>query len=172
MSLDEHLALVFLREDFTGGPPVLGAAPVPRAHISFASMIDAASATASLPHMNARSPVTCQSEDTGLYAGASELFRDADFYLAHLKPIQIAMVTASHYAPPEGRETISQKRSRLHREKRAVWEGKLPRTRTGLGKSDLKESKSGRIVSKKQSKAGTALMRELKKADKWSEPYE
>lgn len=43
------------------------------------------------------------------------------------------------------------------REKRAVYEGRLPRTKGGLTRDDLMENKSGKIVSRKQHAAGKRL---------------
>lgn len=43
------------------------------------------------------------------------------------------------------------------REKRAVFEGRLPHTKGGLTRSDLMENKSGKVVSKKQHAAGKRL---------------
>lgn len=43
------------------------------------------------------------------------------------------------------------------REKRAVYEGRLPRTKGGLTRSELMENKSGKIVSRKQHAAGKRL---------------
>ena len=43
------------------------------------------------------------------------------------------------------------------REKRAVWDGRLAKTKGGLTREQLMESKSGKIVSKKQHAAGKRL---------------
>lgn len=43
------------------------------------------------------------------------------------------------------------------REKRAVWDGRLAKTKGGLTRQDLMENKSGKIVSKKQHAAGKRL---------------
>jgi hypothetical protein len=47
-------------------------------------------------------------------------------------------------------------------QKRAVWEGKLKKTDSGLTKDDLAESKSGQIVSKKKQMQGRKQMAALK----------
>lgn len=47
-----------------------------------------------------------------------------------------------------------------YRERRAVWEGKLKKTSTGLTKKDLAISRSsGKVVSKKKQMAGRRLDR-------------
>lgn len=43
------------------------------------------------------------------------------------------------------------------REKRAVWDGRLTKTKGGLTRADLMENKSGKIVSRKQHAAGKRL---------------
>ena len=43
------------------------------------------------------------------------------------------------------------------REKRLVFEGRLPRTRSGLTREDLMQNKNGRIVSRKRHAAGKRL---------------
>ena len=57
-------------------------------------------------------------------------------------------------------ERVRSKRE-LSYEKRAVWEGKLNRTKSGLTKGDLMENKYGKIVSKRQHAAGRRLQREF-----------
>jgi hypothetical protein len=57
------------------------------------------------------------------------------------------------------------------REKRAVWEGKKTRTKSGLTKSDLMRNKTGKIVSKKQHAAGMRLYARGKKEGWLAAPF-
>jgi hypothetical protein len=56
-------------------------------------------------------------------------------------------------------------------QKRAVWEGKIPKTDSGLKKSDLAVSKSGQIVSKLKQEAGRKQMAKLRASGKAAAPF-
>ena len=56
--------------------------------------------------------------------------------------------------------------------KKDVYEGKAKKTAGGLTKGDLTINKrTGKVVSKKQQKAGIALMKDMKKEGSWHEPF-
>lgn len=56
-------------------------------------------------------------------------------------------------------------------EKRWVWEGRLPHTRSGLTKADLTVSRSGQIVSKLKSQHSKKLMASLKRRGLAAPPF-
>jgi hypothetical protein len=56
-------------------------------------------------------------------------------------------------------------------QKRAVWEGRIPKTDSGLTKSQLTVSKSGQIVSKLKQAHGKKMMADLKKRGLWAPPF-
>lgn len=56
-------------------------------------------------------------------------------------------------------------------EKRWVWEGRLPHTRSGLTKADLTISRSGQIVSKLKSQHSKKLMASLKRRGLAAPPF-
>jgi hypothetical protein len=53
-------------------------------------------------------------------------------------------------------------------QKRAVWEGKVAKTDSGLTKKDLAVSASGKIVSRKKQEQGKKQMAKLKAAGLWT----
>ncbi len=60
---------------------------------------------------------------------------------------------------------------RVADEKRWVWEGRLKSTKSGLRKTDLMESKSGQIVSKKKHAHGKKMFRINNKAGLMAPPF-
>lgn len=56
-------------------------------------------------------------------------------------------------------------------QKRAVWEGKIKKTDSGLVKADLAVSKSGQIVSRKKQEQGKKQMAMLKARGLAAEPF-
>lgn len=56
-------------------------------------------------------------------------------------------------------------------QKRAVWEGRLDRTDSGLTKRDLAVSKSGQIVSRLKQQQGRKQMQWLRKQGLAAEPF-
>jgi hypothetical protein len=56
-------------------------------------------------------------------------------------------------------------------QKRAVWEGRLKKTDSGLVKSDLALSKSGQVVSRKRQEQGIKQMAKLRAQGKAAAPF-
>lgn len=57
------------------------------------------------------------------------------------------------------------------REKKAVWEGRLSRTKTGLTKSQLMRNKQGKIISKAKYEAGKRLHARGKREGWLAKPF-
>ena len=59
--------------------------------------------------------------------------------------------------------TVTRRSGTAAREKRAVWNGEISHTKSGLTKSKLMKNKRGQIVSKAKHAAGQAQYRYLKR---------